>query len=122
MAKKLAVFILVLATLIGAGVYISSKANSPQNTSAPIAHEYYWGDGCPHCKVVTDFVESWDKKDQVAIDKKEVWNNRANYSAMLERAKSCNLNSNSLGVPFLYTIDGKCLVGDQPIIDFFKAL
>ena len=38
-------------------------------------YEYYWGDGCPHCKIVADFMETWEGKDKIKITKFEVWNN-----------------------------------------------
>jgi glutaredoxin len=85
-------------------------------------YEYYWGDGCPHCKIVAEFMETWDGKDKFKITKYEVWNNTKNAAQMNERAKACNVVRSEMGVPFLVTPEGKCLTGDQPIINLFKSL
>lgn len=117
------IIVATLAIIIG-GVVLTSK-NSPATPSplpSPTALEYYWGNGCPHCANVEAFLESWDKKDKVSLDKKEVWNNPKNASDMLTRAKTCNLDTEKLAVPMLVTPEGKCLVGDTPIIDYFKSL
>lgn len=115
---------LVTLIIIVGGIFLLSRPqnNSPIPSPNPNAYEYFWGDGCPHCAKVEEFFSSWDKKDKVNIDKKEVWENPANARIMAERAKSCNIPANELGVPLLYTPDGKCLIGDTPIIDFFKNI
>ena len=98
------------------------KATQP-TTVCEKTYEFYWGTGCPHCKNVEDFLSSWDKKDKVKISKFEVQQNQANSVQMLKRAKSCGLDTTKgLGVPFLFTPEGKCLNGDAPIIDYFKSL
>jgi hypothetical protein len=92
-------------------------------TSCEKIYELYWGIGCPHCKNVDDFLSTWDKKDTVQITKLEVQQDQANGVQMLKRAKSCGIDTTQgVGVPLLYTPDGKCLNGDTPIIDYFKSL
>ena len=86
-------------------------------------HELYWGEGCPHCKNVDEFLSTWEKKDEVKIEKFEVQQNQTNSANMTKRAKSCGIDTTKgLGVPFLLTSDSKCLTGDTPIIDYFKSL
>ncbi len=113
-----------LATLIiiVAGVFLVSKSGSVKNMPLPSSYEYFWGNGCPHCANVQAFFDSWDKKDQVNINKLEVWNSPANAKLMQERAKYCGIAPSGMGVPFLFTPEGKCLSGDTPIIEFFKSL
>lgn len=98
--------------------------NSEKPTSGcEKVYELFWGEGCPHCKNVDEFLSTWEKKDTVKIEKLEVQQNQANSATMLKRAKNCGLDtSKGLGVPFLFTSDGKCFVGDTPIIDYFKSL
>lgn len=116
----------IVATIliIFGGILLTSNSQPPKPSPlpSPASYEYYWGEGCPHCANVEAFLESWDKKDKVAIDKKEVFKNQGNAAKMLSRAKACNLDTTSLAVPMLVTLDGKCLVGDTPIIDYFKGL
>lgn len=116
--------IVTILILLGGSYFLSKNSSSPQQTSLPLptSVEYFWGDGCPHCANVAKFFETWDGKDKIAIDKKEVWSNKENQTLMLARAKSCGIKPSDLGVPFLYTPDGKCISGDALIIEYFKSL
>jgi hypothetical protein len=71
---------------------------------------------------VEEFFSTWEGKDKVSIDKKEVWKNRENATLMRQRASSCNIPLDSLGVPFLFTPEGRCIEGDEAIIEHFKGL
>ena len=81
-----------------------------------------WGNGCPHCEVVDEFLVTWEGKDKVAVEKREVWYNKTNAQIMAVRAEDCGIAKSDLAVPFLVTPDGKCLLGDEPIINLFKEL
>ncbi len=118
-----ATIIATLVVVIG-GIFLISKSqkSSPVPTPAPNTYEYFWGDGCPHCAKVEEFMNSWDKKDKIKLTKMEVWKNLDNARIMDARAKACGIPKDQLGVPLLYTPDGKCLIGDGPIIDLFKSL
>ena len=113
--------ILTILAIIGGGFFFSKK-EEPKVLSLPSSYEYFWGDGCPHCAVVEEFLNSWEGKDKVAIDKKETWSNRENANLLNERVKYCNIRPSEVGVPFLFTPEGKCITGDTPIIDYFKSL
>lgn len=79
----------------------------------------FYGEGCPHCKIVDDFITENKIEEKVSFSRMEVWSNKDNQQVLLKAAQICNLNTDSIGVPFLY--DGKnCLVGDVDIINFFK--
>jgi len=80
----------------------------------------FYGDGCPHCALVEKYVSQNDIESKVPFVKKEVYYNKQNTNELVEKAKACGIPTDSIGVPFLW--DGsKCLVGDQDIIEFFKA-
>jgi glutaredoxin len=117
----------LLLTLLGTfiiivfGVVVLSKSSSPP-LPLPVSYEYFWGEGCPHCANVDDFLETWDKKDQIQVEKKEVYQNKENANYLAQRAAYCKLNTNNIGIPFLFTPEGECLTGDEPIIEFFKSL
>lgn len=122
---SLIIGIVTLFIFVG-GVLLFTKDSQPNNTeketlALPTNHEYFWGEGCPHCENVAKFLETWDGKDKVTIDKKEVFTNQANSLVMQRRAEYCKLTP-PLGVPLLVTPEGVCLVGDEPIIDYFKGL
>jgi glutaredoxin len=79
----------------------------------------FYGDGCPHCVIVKEFVEDNNIEEKVQFVKKEVYYNQQNASELGAKAKMCGMPTDSIGVPFLW--DGsKCYVGDQDIIEFFK--
>lgn len=122
--KKFTIIAVVLTlVIVVGGVFLASKGASPNKSyPLPTILTYYWGDGCPHCKIVADFMSSWNKKDTVKIDKKEVWNNAANANELRARYTYCNVPQSQMGVPLLFTPDGKCYSGDTPIIDYLKSL
>ncbi len=79
----------------------------------------FYGDGCPHCKIVEEYIEKNNIKEKISITQKEIYYNKINSNELVEKAKICGLPTNSIGVPFLF--DGKkCYIGDQDIINFFK--
>jgi glutaredoxin len=82
---------------------------------------FYWGDGCPHCHTVQEWIKENNVEEKIEIISKEVYNNRANSAELTVRAESCGMDTQRIGVPFLYTIDGQCLVGSPNIIDYLAA-
>jgi glutaredoxin len=121
--KKFSVAIgfITLLIIVG-GVYFLSKSNPPKNYPLPQNLEYFWGNGCPHCANVEQFLNTWDKKDKIKIDKKEVWQNATNATEMQARYEYCKIPATEMRVPLLFTPEGKCFSGDTPIIDYLKSL
>lgn len=79
----------------------------------------FYGDGCPHCALVEEYVSQNGIETKVPFAKKEVYYNKQNADELVAKARTCGMPTDSIGVPFLW--DGsKCLVGDQDIIEFFK--
>jgi len=79
----------------------------------------FYGIGCPHCAKVEDYIKQNQIDSKTSLVQKEVYYNQENAKELGEKAQKCGLMANSVGVPFLW--DGKgCIVGDRPIIDFFK--
>lgn len=79
----------------------------------------YYGDGCPHCAIVEEYIKENKIQDKLSFIQKEVYYNQGNAKELEEKAKICGMPTDSIGVPFLW--DGeKCLVGDADIINFFK--
>jgi hypothetical protein len=114
---------LVTLVIIIGGIFMLSRGGNKDITPNPTSLEYYWLTTCPHCQNVADFMSTWPKKDQVSINKMEVNSNR-DYSALLmQRGKTCGLDQQNLGsVPLMVTPEGKCYLGDTPIIDYLKTL
>ncbi|PIR67099.1 MAG: hypothetical protein COU51_00290 [Parcubacteria group bacterium CG10_big_fil_rev_8_21_14_0_10_36_14] len=79
----------------------------------------FYGDGCPHCTIVEEYIKENSIGDKISFAQKEVCYNQNNAKKLGAKAKICGLPTDSIGVPFLW--DGeKCLIGDQDIINFFK--
>jgi len=81
----------------------------------------FYGDTCPHCKNVDDFISANSVRDKLKFQELEVYNNQANARLLSVTAKKCNIDTSAgIGVPFFF--DGaSCLQGDQPIIDYFQS-
>lgn len=122
--NKTGLLIIIFSLLIlGGGAYFLTKPQKPIDIPQKEAetYEYFWGNGCPHCAVVTEFFDSSDKDEKVKLVKYEVWYDKTNAKIMEDRYNKCNPKPEGImSVPFMITPEEKCLVGDQPIIDLFK--
>jgi len=79
----------------------------------------FYGDGCPHCARVEDYIKENNIKEKLSFEEKEVYYNQNNAKELETKAKICGLPTGSIGVPFLW--DGKkCLIGDEDVIKFFN--
>lgn len=121
--------ILTLVIIVG-GVFLVSRRQSSNNTNIyplPTNLTFYWGNGCSHCKNVENFLSTWDPPigeagKKVQIDKKEVWSNVANAKELKARYEYCKVPQSQMGVPLLFTPDGKCYSGDTEIINYLKNI
>jgi glutaredoxin len=110
-----------LIIIIGGVIFFSRNSSTP-SFPLPANLVLYAGEGCPHCRTVEDFLASWDKKETIKIEQKEVWYDKTNAAEIKARYEFCQTPETERGVPLLFTPDGKCLGGDQPIIDYLKNL
>lgn len=79
----------------------------------------FYGNTCPHCAKVEKFIQDNDIEKKFSFEKKEVYENRANAEIMKDLAGACGIPLTGMGVPLFW--DGsKCLIGDEPIINFFS--
>ncbi len=124
MSKSLIIIAAATVIITTIGVFFLSKNNQAEETPPPpaISYEYFWSETCPHCAKVAEFLDSWDKKDKLELNKMEVNQNPDSAQLLVQRAQSCGIKQNEVGVPFLFTPDSQCIVGDTPIIEFFQKL
>ena len=131
MKSKLLVPAILFCVVAGLSIYLlinqkhTTTVSNPENTALNNSNNevngivLFYGDGCPHCALVEQYISENNIESKVQFTKKEVYNNQQNASELTAKAKACGMATDSIGVPFLW--DGSsCLVGDQPIIDFFK--
>jgi hypothetical protein len=119
---KVVVIIVIVIILLGAGFWAwqSGVFSGPAKPVAiPEGIILFYGNGCPHCEIVDDFVLQNKIEEKVKFTKLEVWYNKDNQSIISQVAQKCGITADSVGVPFLY--DGvKCYEGDIDVINFFK--
>ena len=141
----LAVAIVLIAGLFGTAFYFNSrqqsesdnsyegfytqsatenKENSSEENQKPANQDageivLYYGEECPHCHEVIDYLKENKISEKVQYGLKEVWHNKDNQKTMMKKVEECNLNPQEVGVPFLYA-KGKCYIGTPDVLDFFK--
>ncbi|MFH1546152.1 MAG: hypothetical protein ABIE14_02150 [Patescibacteria group bacterium] len=120
--KLLLTTTLFIAVLIFAVVLLSQEENKNQPTDQQNKQSQiilFYGDGCPHCVIVEEYIERNDIEEKISFEQKEVYYSKKNANDLGDKAKMCGLPTDNVGVPFLW--DGsECFVGDQEIIEFFK--
>lgn len=80
---------------------------------------FFYGNTCPHCADVEEWMKDNNIENKIKITKKEVYDNKQNSQELVETAKKCGLPTDSIGVPFLYA-EEKCLVGIPDIINYLS--
>lgn len=110
--------VITTAVLIMSGIllFVGYNNGSKPDLSGIIL---FYGDGCPHCKIVDDFIAENKIEEKVKFSRLEVFNNTAGAKVLRDRAQACGISANQIGVPFLWT-GQTCIVGDQEAIKFFK--
>ncbi|PJA08138.1 hypothetical protein COX69_03070 [Candidatus Falkowbacteria bacterium CG_4_10_14_0_2_um_filter_48_10] len=115
----LAVFVYTVFVLArGQAAVETGPDKAPAQTSDLIL---YYGDVCPHCRIVEEYIQQNGIDQKIIFAQKEVYRNQANASELAQKARLCALDTRSIGVPFLWTGE-TCILGDQPIIEYFKDL
>ena len=115
-----AIIFLVLAVV--AIIFVAKSETGTKVTNEAVESDitFFYGDGCSYCKAVETYFDDNEVENRIDFTKREVYNNQANATLMAAKARACGLNTNSIGVPFLW--DGsQCLIGDRDIIAFFEA-
>lgn len=120
--KYFFVIIFLAAAAFGLLLYIQKPKEIKKIQVDPpslTANILYYGDGCPHCANVEEFLKTKKMPAVFNLVKKEVYNNAINANELIEAAKICNTSGRS--IPFLFT-QGVCYLGDKDIINFFNKL
>lgn len=79
------------------------------------------GEGCPHCKIVEDFIAANGVDKKIQFTTKEVWHNQDNAVVFAKVWNQCGLSTvNGMGVP-LYWDGANCYSGQDEIMNYFKT-
>ena len=107
---------------IQSGVFTKISGVSVQATPLPQGIVLFYGQGCLHCADVEKFISDNNIDSKLKITRLEVWYNNANQQLLAQvAAQKCNINTNSVGVPFLYDGSGKCYIGEVDVPNFLKT-
>ena len=114
MSKKFLLLIFIGIIVLGAVIFIISK-----NIFSHSKIILFYGENCPFCQKVEDFIKENKIEDKISFERKEIFSNEENKIELIGKAEICGLSAADIGVPLLW--DGsKCFVGDTDIINFFK--
>ncbi|MDD4106722.1 MAG: hypothetical protein PHX84_02115 [Candidatus Shapirobacteria bacterium] len=127
------ILVLVIIGLVSA-VVIGSKQNKSTQVTAndssiienvPSSDNkdvdiLYWGTTCPHCHETIEWIEDNKIDEKLTVLRKEVYDNQLNSLELVEKAKKCKIEPDYIGVPLLYTTDGKCLIGTPDITKYLS--
>ncbi len=125
-------FALIVFSLSSLFLNPQTKINNPQDNSEKILNInptnslfekpiLFYGEGCPHCKKVEEYLKT--NKIPFELAQKEIYYNQNNQKELVFAAQACNFNQNEVGVPFLWIPkEKKCIIGDEPIINYLKEI
>ena len=119
MKMKIAPIIGIIICLAAAGGLVCLIFNKNTGTDTAKNNEIilFYGDTCPHCKAVEDFIRQNSVDLKLAITRKEVFKNSDNAKLLTKKAATCGITTKSIGVPLLW--DGKtCYEGKEEVINF----
>ena len=126
MKTKIIISVLILLAAVALSAYFVSRIKTMEYSSRELGAGanglvLFYGDGCPHCVKVDQFIADNNIKGQLVINKKEVFNNKENASILLGVNKKCGLSTKNLSVPMLWdSTAGKCFSGDVDIINYLQ--
>jgi len=122
---KAPIIIIIIVILIVVGFFVWQNYTVSENKYPTIDPNtrgviLFYGDGCPHCKNVDDFIAENSIKQKIQFAEAEVWHNKSNAQLLGSKAQVCKLAGDSFGIPFLFDGNDKCYIGDVDIINYFK--
>jgi len=109
----------LIAVFLGFSLVLSGCGKNSGDVDKNASIIFFYGQECPHCKVVEKYIEENKIKEKVNFSEGEVYHNKNNSAFLAEKAGKCGIDTKSIGVPFLWEND-KCYVGQEEVIQFFR--
>lgn len=134
MIKKI-IYALIIVFILTSTFFLLSKPPTDQvkgdliQNTPEVVYEsadlvFYWGDGCPHCETVQNWLVENNQQNTLKINSKEVYNNQENTKELLNTVNQyCpELKGDSgIGVPTAFDpVTQKCFQGSDEIINFLS--
>ncbi len=107
------------AVFLGFGLILSGCGQPSGDVDKNASIIFFYGQECPHCKIVEKYIEENKIAEKVNFSQGEVYHNKNNSAFLAEKAGECGIDTKSIGVPLLWA-EGKCYVGDEDVIEFFE--
>ena len=89
--------------------------------TAPPKVIYFYGQRCPHCLTINEFITEQQLHNSLAFLSYEI-SSPEQSQLFYEKAASCGLDRSQAGVPFVF--DGRqrvtCYLGLRQVLDFFE--
>lgn len=133
MKKQTLITGLIITLIVGMLAVVVLGSKNKNTTKKPIAQNttkttevtdqtpiFFYGNTCPHCAEVETWIKENKIEEKISLMKKEVYDNQQNSQELAKAAQSCNISTDSIGVPFLYA-EGKCLVGSPDVISYLSG-
>ena len=122
MIKKILPLLILALVLFGLFKLLTTP---PTNLDSGVTSEeaqiiLFWGEGCPHCENVKQYIIENNLDENLKISQKEVYSNQTNLQLLKDKAANCPeyAGQENFAVPFAYFVqENQCLVGDTPIIE-----
>lgn len=114
--------IIILIVIIAIIFFIlqnQNEINNPPLNNGTEGMILFYGDTCPHCDDLEEWIQNNNIEEKVEFIKLEVYNNENNQKILIEKVKICDISINSVGVPFFWT-GSECLIGNDLIQNFLQ--
>jgi predicted membrane-bound dolichyl-phosphate-mannose-protein mannosyltransferase len=126
MSKKIVTIFIVSVIAIMMGIIISDSKRTEKLTDeidgifSSQTPTYYYGDTCPNCHKIDDFIKENGIKESFPVTRKEVYKNQTNAQELTKIAvERCGIETKEIGVPFMVA-ENKCMVGYLEIVEYIK--
>jgi len=117
--------IIIILLVIATYFFYNSKKDVVQDFPDSEAELIlFWGNGCPHCEIVKNYIKDNNLESKVKVLYKEVYYDKENQKLIESTAQKCPEidSSRGIGVPLAFdNKNSKCLYGDTPIIEWLKS-
>lgn len=119
MSKKIWFPLIIAIIVILALTLVWNVCAKPSNPDELI---FFYSESCPHCANVEEYFAANNISEKIPFKTLEVSRNQSNANQLAAKASACELDSSNVPVPLLWDgSDKKCIIGDQPIIDYFQT-
>ena len=122
MIKKIVTILIIIVVFFGFYKITSQKPASITTINPDADLFLFYGDTCPHCKIVEEFIDKNQIDQKLKINNLEVYTNQANsslFSSMVNEICPDKSSPNGLPVPFLINKkDKQCFLGDTSITEY----